>query len=687
MRSAPQRRVRQLLTAVLSAYGFALGCRGLDEADTFFHLSLGRAVLREGSRIVPEPTAFVDFTAKAVASEWLWSVLSYAVFALGGYPLLVWLGCVLAAAACFSAASLALHTRDEAASPVLVYAIAVSAACAVIARSAVRPELALLIALPWYVIGARAYRSRPLLYGPLLAGSCVLWAQLHGSFVLCPAIFAICALDPRRLQLRTDGLVILLLLAAQLTSPYGANISELISSHAAGDAPRYIAEMARPTWAMLNPFEAPLVAAYFALLGFGAAGMLIERRGYVRELLLALLGAALFATANRFLVEAVLLAVPFANQGARALTQHLRARSLDAALGVCALLLLGHTATQQSALHGPLFRWDVTEHAFALHAAGALDGLPQGSAVFTDYTSSAVVGFVGAERLRTYVDGRTPLYFDATDFAVAREMGRDGVALHNGLDRFRAHAAVVPRDSQVCTQLAATWTPVLVEPLYTTFVEQPTAAALKQLKPCGASYLAHDSCDEAAVRRDIAHTRSVGAESFADFLDAQYQTQCGAAPKPALAQLRQLAPDARPYARYFERVYVEALLRNEAYAEATEHMLAALDAHDLNMVKLLQLPAAGQLPLEAARRVLTRYVDLTADDADLGVRAALAEICARAGDEECARFHATRAAVRGRTTSALAWLAEHHSDERVRRDAAHWLTLLGHPERSASATD
>jgi hypothetical protein len=73
---------------------------------------------------------------------------------------------------------------------------------------------------------------------------------------------------------------------------------------------------------------------------------------------------------------------------------------------------------------------------------------------------------------------------------------------------------------------------------------------------------------------------------------------------------------------------------------------------------------------------LQAYVDSARVDADVGVRAALAVICARAGVQACARFQATRAAVRGRSTSALDWLATHHDDPRVRRDARRWAEVL-----------
>src|SRR4051812_6533029 len=81
------------------AYAAVLAARPLDEADNFFHLTLGRAVLQFGARTFPEPTAFVDFTDRAVASEWLWSVLSYALYRAGGFVALSCLAVPLAAAA------------------------------------------------------------------------------------------------------------------------------------------------------------------------------------------------------------------------------------------------------------------------------------------------------------------------------------------------------------------------------------------------------------------------------------------------------------------------------------------------------------------------------------------------------------------------------------------------------------
>lgn len=684
---------QRLLTAALSLYGLALAVRPLDEADTFFHLSLGRAVLRAGSRVVPEPTAFRDFTAPAVAFEWLWSVLSYAVYSLGGYTLLTLLGCVLSALACWSAVLFTQRTRASAEADGWVAAVSVLAVCSVICRVSVRPELALLCGLPWYVLAARAYAEKHgrarLLLGAALVLGCVVWAQLHGSFVLCPVLFVVCvvrrdALERRR-ELQADGLVLLLLLAAQLSGPAGVHIGEQISAHAAGDAPRYISEMARPSWAGLDPFAAPNVAAYLSLVLLGGAGMLIERRWYARELLLLLLGAALFAAANRFIAEAALLAVPFANQGAGGISLHYQGRAPRLTLLTVSAVLLGVTAVRVQALHGPLGHLGAAENALALHAADApaLVALPNDAPVLTDYASSAVVGFVGRDRLRTFVDGRTPLYFDATDFAVSREMGRDKVALRNGLSRYGARAAVFRRDSEACLQLAAAdgWSVALLEPLYTTFVQlvpAETQQAMSMLRPCGVQYIPREACEGAALQADIARVRDAGALEFAGFLEAARDVRCGGDVQAALPRVRALEASARPYRSYYDRVLIEALLRAGDFETAPAEMLRAIEDGDVAVIGTLQLEAAAGLPLSAARKVLSAYLERAGDEADIGVRAALAEICARAGDDDCARFQATRAAVRGRSTSALTWLAEHHEDARVRRDAKRWLEVLRH---------
>ncbi|MET0386986.1 MAG: hypothetical protein ABW321_13555 [Polyangiales bacterium] len=705
-----EQRGRWLLAAGLVLHAIGLAVRPLDEADTFFHLSLGRAVLQAGARVVPEPTAFVDFTEPAIASEWLWSVLSYAVYRWGGFIGLSLLGCVLAGLAALSVVAYVFHAAAAARARVGVAAIAVLTLCVVQCRTSVRPELAVFSVLPLYLIATRRYAHtalpRRVYVGAALVLGTVIWAQLHGSFVLAPVLFVIQQLGPshaatpadRRSWLRCDGAVLALLLAATFTSAYGTDVSELIGAHASGDAVRHIREMSAPTWVMLNPFAASNAAALLVLLVLGLLGALLERRVALREWLLVALGLALLSTANRFIAQAALLSVPAAVRGSEALAKHFAlapgrwpAAILRAGCALFALALLFDTARHMQQAHGPLGRLGVSEPSFALHASRALAELPDGAAVLTDYTSSAVVGFLGEGRLRTFVDGRTPLYFDDTDYALARELERDTGALQRGITRYGVSAAVVRRESPACVQLAQGWSVALIEPLYTTFVREPVARRLQHVRPCGLAYLRPSSCREPTLAAEITRIRELGARDFSSFLAAAHSVTCADGPDDqpllhaAVTKLRKFEPSAQPYAAGFERVLVEGLLRTSAHHEATERLLAAITSdRDPGSVELLQLPAAGELPLREARRVLEAYVDVARDEAHPGARASLAEVCARAGDAACARFNAIRAAARGRPTDALDWLVQHGPSERVRRDAARWRDTLHQPSATSA---
>src|SRR5690349_22868772 len=90
---------RRALSIGSALLGALLGWHAPDEADLFWHLTLGRAVLRAGSRVVPEPYALGSIGEPRAVPEWLWGVLTYGVEQLGGFPALTALTMTLGAAA------------------------------------------------------------------------------------------------------------------------------------------------------------------------------------------------------------------------------------------------------------------------------------------------------------------------------------------------------------------------------------------------------------------------------------------------------------------------------------------------------------------------------------------------------------------------------------------------------------
>ena len=684
-------RLERLWTAAVCVYAACLAWRPLEEADTFFHLSLGRAVLASHARIVPEPTAFKDFTDPAVASEWLWSVFTYAAYRLGGFELLSALAALLAATAAYATWRLVRAHCSDAIPWSQQQLFFVLVLCVIQSRVVMRPQLLMLSVLPGYLLATRAYArlelSRRVRLAGLLVLGVVVWAQFHGSFVLAPVIFVIQVSrkwsDGSRAELRLDAGVFALLLGAMLTTAYGVNVVGFITSHAAGDAPSFIAEMSSPSWASLRPTASPSNCAFWCVCLFCLAGMAVARRWFARESALTLLGIALLSTANRFIAEAALLATPLLGCSGAALAEHLergmaavRVRVLRGSWLVVSVGLLVWTARFTQQQRGPLLRAGLLTAAAPVYAHRVLAGLPTGSAVFTDYTSSASLGFFSEGRLRTFVDGRTPLYFDDTAFGVQRDMLRDPAALRRGLQRYRARAAVVRRDSEACAQLAEFMSVAMVEPLFSTFVLGPASDGPAALRACGVSYLAADGCADPRLGTSIAFVRRYGAREFARYLDAHRAVHCQGDVARASSELDQLSATARPYWTAFRRTQVEALMRTGRYDAATALMIDALSTDDPAVINLLQSPSAGQLPLGLVREILESYVARARDDADPAIRAMLAEVCLRVQDVPCMRFHAIRAAVRGRRTQALDWLAQHDESPRIRHDAQRWRDIL-----------
>ena len=93
--------VRSLLGALLLGVA-AIGQHRMLESDVFWHLHQGRGVLRELSRVIPEPTAFPELAAHTKVAAWLWDVTAFLTYDAAGYrglSVLVSLCAVLAAAA------------------------------------------------------------------------------------------------------------------------------------------------------------------------------------------------------------------------------------------------------------------------------------------------------------------------------------------------------------------------------------------------------------------------------------------------------------------------------------------------------------------------------------------------------------------------------------------------------------
>lgn len=176
--SLPERFEKSLPALALAVVGvFAL--RRLDDFDTWWHLAAGRWIVSNGS--VPG-TDVLSYTVPGnewINLQWLYDVLLYATWSVGGASALV-----LLSAACFTGA-FAILARNVARhlGPVGTALLLAWMAMTVNERFLIRPEMAsfpLLAAVQVVLAEGRSTPSRLRLLVPLM----LLWANTHSLFIL-----------------------------------------------------------------------------------------------------------------------------------------------------------------------------------------------------------------------------------------------------------------------------------------------------------------------------------------------------------------------------------------------------------------------------------------------------------------------------------------------------------------------
>jgi hypothetical protein len=565
------------------------------------------------------------------------------------------------------------------------------------------------VLLPVFLIAARRFvdadpRGRRRI-GVALVGLEVVWAQIHGSFVLAPALFAVVTAD-RLLDPKDRGIVLAVLggLTAGLsTSAFGFHLGAYLLGHTRGDATLHIVDWLPLRWEDFAPrdwLDGPQGGPYGAVLAAMAAasilGMVVARRVFWKEVALAALGAILMASGCRFLAIGGLLAAPLAAAGLAEIAARIpRARHRWLAGAAFGAAMVGLQARGMHLARGPLGRIGLAEGDFPLTAAEYLRrAVPAGAAplsVLSSYDAGGPLGFWLPGKVRTYVDARTPLYFDDTDFGVARDVFRDAGALAAAIQRYDAGAVVMPRRAGACPGLAARWSAVAVEARFTTFVppDRAGAAALGAVAPCGPAYLREDACRDGGrvLDDDLDHLAAIRPSRFVDFLRAERILRCGG-PLASVPAILPSPADARAFRADRDRTWAGYLLRAGRPREAVEVLAEAVAAGDPGALALA-VPAlsSDQIPVERARDLLEAAVGHLDDAAPPDLRALLAVTCAEQRDLDCARFQALRAAAGGSKLAVptLTFLAREHPSARARADADAWLSVLRAPAKTAPA--
>jgi len=211
--------------ALLHVLFLSQGAQGLfRDSDTGWHIRNGEAILSSATIPRVDPFSYTQGGKEWFAWEWLADALLGGAHRIAGLPGVALLGALVIALTAWGAVRLALSLGGN------LFFTAASAALLLVTTSIhwlARPHIfSWLVALAFLAVAEheRRARSRRLYWLPLL--SC-LWANLHGSFLLGPAILFLYALGEwlqgrpgRTAGLRFAGIGLACLLATGI-NPYG----------------------------------------------------------------------------------------------------------------------------------------------------------------------------------------------------------------------------------------------------------------------------------------------------------------------------------------------------------------------------------------------------------------------------------------------------------------------------------
>lgn len=198
----------------------------LGDGDVYWHVAAGRWIVDHLAIPTIDPFSHTLRDAPWTAHEWLSEIIFASAHALGGWPAVV-----LVAAAAFATA-LALLTRFllRHLEPIYALLFAAMSASLLVPHLNARPHALMAPVLVVWVIGLVRAREKNVAPPWKLAWVMVLWANLHGSFVLGAALVVLFAAEaflesdpgaPRKGALKAWSVFLVVSLAASMLTPFG----------------------------------------------------------------------------------------------------------------------------------------------------------------------------------------------------------------------------------------------------------------------------------------------------------------------------------------------------------------------------------------------------------------------------------------------------------------------------------
>ena len=244
----------------------------LPAVDLAYQMRAGEEILRTGVIPAVDTYTFTVFGTPWTDQQWLAQVLLALGFRAGGWELLVVLRAALVSLS-FGLLVVTAMARGAAARTAAILGLVAFALAA--PALALRPQLfAIAIFAGLLLLVARRHRNpRAIWLAPLLV---MIWANLHGSFILAPIILGYAWLDDlaRGRPARVAFVLLVLGTAASLVNPFGIGVW----TYAAGIGANPAISGQATEWQRTTPFTIPGLLFYLS----AAAALVLAIRGRAR---------------------------------------------------------------------------------------------------------------------------------------------------------------------------------------------------------------------------------------------------------------------------------------------------------------------------------------------------------------------------------------------------------------------
>ena len=391
---------------VLLAFLVLRSSRFLADGDTYWHLVVGEQILHTFSFPTVDEYSYTRAGAPWIAKEWLSQILFYMVYSKGG-----WFGIVVFTAAIAALASSILFAwLCRRVQPIVALTMTTVTLSLGTGTFLARPEIffyPLLTLLACGLVGAVERKKTPW-WLPLLMA---LWVNLHASFPIALVLAALFALEavasaPPGERLRTAakwGLVLVASFAAMGATPYG--YQPLLVSWKIVGAPEVDAI---DEW---RPLGFGLIGAYgVAFIAGSLAIVATARAGWTRATPILLCAALMVRHVRFFALFATVAAPALATPTARLFPRFARRQSAPSA----AIRKVATTALAAACLTTILAVSFAPRPVPAprMAPAAALETARKLPVSGNLYNAYAFGGFLIFEGIKTFVDGRSELYFN-----------------------------------------------------------------------------------------------------------------------------------------------------------------------------------------------------------------------------------------------------------------------------------